>query len=353
MIALQGMMLLIASCSTASDDDLLVKPEQPCQPVEPSLIQFTPQQIKQSELETKATLPNDAKFTRFYLMGNKQIESQQTQYIFSHTQVSYSNNAWTYDSPRYWDMNATKYQFWAYSTSEDMPAPTISSSSVTFTDLTAEHTPYIALVEDNTVTKEHFNQQVKLQFKQLAAQVRFGFYETVAGKGIQDLVFRVSGKGLNTGTYKLTAEGLTYANPSVSKAIVPVTRLSGNLPADLNALTEGTSLSSLTPVLPLTANQAGDLTITILQITVTDDSDSDKLYIPDKELTATIPASFCIWSPNFCYTYLLKLTSVPDASTQQIQVVFDNTILEEWKDLGKKGIYDFLPNDDEKIQSQP
>ena len=189
---------------------------------------------------------------------------------------------------------------------------------------------------------------VKMQFRNFQTKIRFGFYETVPGYDVQitgvkynsaqtaSTTFGVDGDFVTapTGTDKVT---YTVTYDSSNKPVVTVARSGNSATASYMAFGSdmfnkdlGTASSSptydtdatndtYTAILPNTGNTT-PMTFTVSYKLISEDT-GEEIQIDDRQVT--VPAAYCMWKPNFAYTYLFKVT---DKSAELYPITFDAVV---------------------------
>lgn len=240
---------------------------------------------------------------------------------------------------KYWDYSATQYDFVAYK------AKPVSSTAAAITNLTTNGftvagTPaqlaalYIAdkkVIEKNST---EFGHEVEFTFRKAATKVRLGIYETVPGYNVKDVKFKYNTS--NNSTTNAILDGKFVGNSSDSKQfnvtydattkraiIVPSGTESNTTYYDFGAFTsDGTNYLGETSISPTWANPSvsdhyiavfpntasgniADMTLTI-DYTLVNTTSGETINMTNQ--TATVPAAYMTWNPNFAYTYLFKIT---------------------------------------------
>lgn len=142
--------------------------------------------------ETASDLLNN----KFVVYGTKSNDSNP---VFDGVEVKYTDGTWTYTPLQNWDMTANSYAFTAYSlgkgeTSENNePTYATVSEGASIDDFTVTGNKAQLLscyfTDKQIVNSTDFNKTVDLKFNQLAAKVRVGFWENIAGYSVKDIKF--------------------------------------------------------------------------------------------------------------------------------------------------------------------
>lgn len=113
--------------------------------------------------------------------------------VFNNVPVTYSSETgWSYGTPEYWDFDATRYDFIAYSASDGSASVAEGASINGFNVDGSKDDLFKFYFSDKVVAeKAKFGDDVRLAFNQLAAKVKLEFYESIDGCTVKDLTFRV------------------------------------------------------------------------------------------------------------------------------------------------------------------
>ena len=284
-------------------------------------------------------------------------------------------------SIKYWDYSTAQYDFIAWSTGEreavtTTPTPgssvqvtristgtTLATNGFTMTAASANDLLQCYYTDINTVVKANYGAPVTLTFKNMAAKVRVGLYETVPGYSVKDVKFYTTdanptapedlGSGTTTtataalftmGSDVLPQSGsvLVYyphigsGNSSLAdynKASVTVTPGSitatsqafGTIPSDQlrdkdaneaagsfylgRKITEASfagdkTAAFYTAVIPNTNGKA--LTLRVDYTLVSTDGSGEEIHVYGAK--AVVPATYTVWQPNYAYTYIFKIS---------------------------------------------
>jgi hypothetical protein len=195
---------------------------------------------------------------------------------------------------------------------------------------------------------------VQMAFRNFQTKIRFGFYETVPGYHVQITGVKygsnssaVKTLGVNgnffknpesasdkityTVTYESASDGakpvLTIANEgSTTKGFEEfgdnIFQTGENYlgTSSLDAqVTYNNSDKSYKCILPNTGNTT-PMTFTVSYKLISEDT-GEEIQIDDRQVT--VPAAYCMWKPNFAYTYLFK---VSDQSAELYPITFDAVV---------------------------
>ena len=341
-----------------------------------------------SHEESAALLGN-----RFYVYGSKTKEGVTSpvfdNYVVEYTASSAGTTAtntqdWDYagkvsrkgaiQGVKYWDYSAERFDFVAASglaateliqgTSEGMRinvADAAAMTSIYVADrVTATPTAKVATATEPAT--EAYKSTIQFLFRRLGAQMRIGFYETVPGYAVKDLIFYyigapsgshdvgVGGAFPASGTYSVTYDDATnaatvefagaanemtfsnsfglldYTSASTQEGISgqPYLNLDGTSSATpVNAFL-GTSSSQATyakgsytidgtpgvtsaykPILPNEDNSM-KMQLRVDYTLIALDGSGDSIHVRDAYVS--VPVSFLRWKPNYSYTYLFKIS---------------------------------------------
>ena len=244
----------------------------------------------------------------------------------------------TYDqSIKYWDNNADKYEFVAYSAT--VSGATISKYQTSGFTVAATPTQlaglYIADKKEILKNTPEFAHEVKFTFRRAATKVRLGIYETVPGYKVKDVKFHYNTN--QNSTTNAILDGKFVGNSSESKtfnvtydATTKKAQIEPSEPASTNTTyydfgtftSNGENYLGETSTSPTWANaNVSDHYIAVFPNTVSTNVDNMTLTIDYTLIntvsgetiditgaTATVPAAYMTWNPNFAYTYLFKIT---------------------------------------------
>lgn len=264
-------------------------------------------------------------------------------------------------SIKYWDFSAKQYDFLAYSLGEGTGStPTYADASgmdyddettldaykgykYTLTGSAAQlQACYISNLEKKTVLNSS-NTEVQLKFRKLESKVRIALYETIPGYSVKDVKFYAAsdatssgntaylygsdGFVLNEGSYTVTfaeddagtpilkwTEGSTTPSASflsfgditsstwTGKASSEYREASGSY---IGRSSSNSTISDYQSVLPNPENTA-NLNLKVDYTLVSRDGYREEIKI--EGVTATVPAAYAQWQPNYSYTYIFKIT---------------------------------------------
>lgn len=247
---------------------------------------------------------------------------------------------------KYWDFNATEYNFQAWS--DVNASPSVTVSAITKQGMTLSGTPtalsnfWISDLQSDA-PGNFTNHVVQFTFRKAATKVRLGIYETVPGYNVRNLKFyytpkgesetnsaaaadaashaTLTGKFVGASASSATSFDVTYDASSKRAIITPSDGASNTEHFDFgtigtnNTTVLGETASSptwaggtedYTYVFPNTA--VGNIANMVLKVDYELYNDISKEVIAVTGKTAIVPAAYMTWKPNYAYTYLFKIT---------------------------------------------
>lgn len=284
---------------------------------------------------------------------------------------------------KYWDYSTTQYDFIAWSTGQREAVTddaavdtkvkvtristgnTLATNGFTMTAASANDLLECYYTDITPVKKANYGAPVTLTFKNMAAKVRVGLYETVPGYSVKNVKFYTTDANptaptdLGTGTSSDAALftmgsdvlpqsgsvqvyyphiGTTHRDASpqtkdYNKASVTVTPGSstatkqafGTIPTDQLKGKEGNEAAGTvylgrniteasfagkkteafyTAVIPNTNGKA--LTLRVDYTLVSTDGSAEEIHVYGAK--AVVPATYTVWQPNYAYTYIFKIS---------------------------------------------
>ncbi len=302
---------------------------------------------------TRANATGDAAATllsnKFVVYGQKNFESSASMSSFDGVAVNYdssdadpANHAWDYvtaeEAARYWDKNATSYDFYAYSDANTSSVVTVPSPSsniytagINLKKSSAEDLFKVYVAPAVTVAKAQFNQSVKFEFKNTVSKVRVAFYSAIVGYNVKINNFYVTA---DTKTASTVFKGTFFSKASYSVA-ADGTQAKTDADDDVVDLVLGSNITAATALGTDKANaifDKDDKAYTLVLPTMSDaqavkikidytlTSTTTGETIPDtKEIT--ISSDNFEWQPNYAYTYYFKLTNTMEPIKFEAEVV--------------------------------
>lgn len=318
---------------------------------------------------TRGTATDAAKLNnKFIVYGWKTIGTTESN-VFKFYSVTYNGNVgstttntngWDYvdniseptsgtgvkQAIKYWDYSASQYDFIAWSctggtslkelktlTDAEREGSLYKEKALYFEPATASDAAGIYIADQNTVEKTSYKNAVSFTFRNMAAKVRLGIYETVPGYSVKDVKFYTTSSNVATDgkayLFSAAAEFGSSANVTVkfrtdNKAVVSSDITSKVAYADFGTFTaEGDAEykedgsvylgrtsntasygSGFQYVYPTTCTSA--LQLKLDYTLVAKDGYGEEIQV--KGATATVPVQYADWKENFSYTYLFKIT---------------------------------------------
>ena len=264
---------------------------------------------------------------------------------------------------KYWDYSASNYNFFAYSLGKghttDGASPTTTyakASAMTSAGYTLSGTGdqlkacYIS--DKKTITPSASSgTEVELQFRNFASNVKMAFYETIPGYSVKEVKFYPDGGTSATaadapclfassnalptaGTYTVSFDANGKAGVQLNtESGAPVAAVYSNSQTFGTKMTYtedpdylqdntikyiGRSSNQATPTDAVTVlpNPGGaDLHLKIDYTLLSRDGNGETIKVTGA--TATVPAVYAMWQPNYSYTYLFKISDNTNGTTGQ------------------------------------
>ena len=265
-------------------------------------------------------------------------------------------------SIKYWDFNASQYDFFAYSLGAGSTSTWARASKMTNTGYSLEGDAaqlgacYISN-KKTVVPSSTSATEVDLEFRSFNSKIQLGFYETIPGYSVKDVKFYPSADGTsgttpslyaasavvpNGGKYTVTFDAngkaqLALAASDPEPAKISKVDFSGTLSpyagADykedntsavyLGRTSNGATKTGEVNVLPNPAN-VNALNVKMDFTLVSRDGTRETIEM--KGATAVIPAAYAMWLPNYKYTYLFKISDNTNAKTAAITGLYPITL---------------------------
>lgn len=286
--------------------------------------------------------------------------------------VGYTSKKNVGQTIKFWDYSADHYDFFAYSLGKgDKPNDLENTSYATATEMNGDGYKLSGTVEElaacyisDKVTKPHAelsaaNTQVSLKFRRLGAKVKIALYETIPGYSVKDVKFYRDGsilsgaaEGYGTTAYLYAANyaettrtilSHTDGTGTISVEYGSETPTLGWTPTDSEKDKPYISFGDSDPTATDWANWAEkdykqaegnyigrssvtatgtkdfmlvlpspsvvtptDLKLKIDYTLLTRDGLGETIHVTGA--TATVPAAYAQWKPNYSYTYLFKIS---------------------------------------------
>ena len=266
-------------------------------------------------------------------------------------------------SIKYWDFAAEQYDFLAYSLGEgtgstptyadasgmdydddDAEPDTYTGYKYTLTGSAAQlQACYISNLEKKSPNTS--STEVQLKFRKLETKVRIALYETIPGYSVKDVKFYQSASGSSGNTaylYGSDSEGsanfvygdggtltVTFADDAAGTPKLKLTGTASSAFLSFGDITSSTwtgkasseyreasgsyigrsssnsTISDYQSVLPNPDN-AVNLNLKVDYTLVSRDGYGEEIKV--EGVTATVPAAYAQWQPNYSYTYIFKIT---------------------------------------------
>jgi len=360
--------LVAVALGSCSDDSYTGGTDNLQEPQEPVAINFS---AGSSRMHTRADLTGAAAASAlnqfFYVYGVKNVDAT-VKTVYPNYVVEYdgtdgagtagstnsNTHGWEYvgltnhpnQTLHYWDYSATSYTFQAWSPSTGSATVTVDSpSELTINAATAEELASVYVADLVNIYKSaaasntnRYGSVVTFTFRNMAAKVRLGIYETISGYDVSKVTFRSynnrfaasnshalidgSFNGLDHtagGTYKVTYNTennkavLDYTTSATPSAYYDFGTFAQNaIGTESSNPTWAGGTSAYRHVLP-NEDHAGDMTLYIDFTLTANDGSEDVIRVTGAHVT--VPASYMVWHPNFAYTYLFKISKDVNGTT--------------------------------------
>ena len=282
-------------------------------------------------------------------------------------------------SIKYWDFSASQYDFFAYSLgageadNEDegtenqyAKASALTNSTYTLEGTQAQlGTCYIS--NKKSINPAVDATQVQLEFRSFLSKIQLKFYETIPGYSVKDVKFYTDGSTKTTGD--ATNDGLKPAIYGATGAIPTGGKYTITFNSENQALAtlDGTATTAESKILfdavstdpnvwlkDYAAKEYLETAATVYlgrssnaatgtqQMTVLPNSNGATLTlkmdftllsrdgtgetIEVKGATATVPAAYTMWKPNFAYTYIFKISDDTNAQSGTVTGLYPITL---------------------------
>lgn len=261
-------------------------------------------------------------------------------------------------SIKYWDFAAEQYDFLAYSLGEgtgstptyadasgmdydddDAEPDTYTGYKYTLTGSAAQlQACYISNLEKKSPNTS--STEVQLKFRKLETKVRIALYETIPGYSVKDVKFYQSASGSSGNTAYLYGSSnfvygdggtltVTFADDAAGTPKLKLTGTASSAFLSFGDITSSTwtgkasseyreasgsyigrsssnsTISDYQSVLPNPDN-AVNLNLKVDYTLVSRDGYGEEIKV--EGVTATVPAAYAQWQPNYSYTYIFKIT---------------------------------------------
>ena len=289
---------------------------------------------------TTSALEND-----FVVYGYKNVSSSE-KLVFNGYNVYYKPNSATTSSDntndyyyvkgvqtiKYWDYAATNYRFWGYINSPDVTYDP-AAYTLTYNKCNATKLNDYLYSKTKTVVKESFGKVVQMQFVSPAVKVRVCFYTDQPMATTDHIALTNIAFGpIDVTNPQIVTQGTLAVHYSPAKANEGVTVTPSSDPGavltginyqDLD-LTYVNSTSNTAKVAILDPSGFQEMTVFPHTSTAMPTDFRLSLNMDGDPKTAEVPANYMRWLPNYCYTYLFKIS---DAGTK---FEFIDLIIDPW-----------------------
>lgn len=271
-----------------------------------------------------ATLLNN----KFVVYGQKTVDGTVSE-VFDAVPVSYANGEWSYvttsQALRYWDSNASKYDFAACSDANTTPVVTaatdVYADGFKIAKTNAEGLAKVYVTPAITVGTSGFTSPITFSFSNAAAKVRVGFYNAIPGYEVNvDKFYATDDEegGANTtlkGTFfekaaytvnksavlKTDGDPDTMPDLVLGNKIVQCTNANQYIGKDIKHASYDKEDGTYTNVLPVMTD-GKDITLRVSYRMI---SGHD---IISRTCDVKVPATYAQWESNYAYTYLFRIT---------------------------------------------
>ena len=262
-------------------------------------------------------------------------------------------------SIKYWDFNASKYDFFAYSLG--------AGSTSTWAKATAMTQPGYSLEGDATqlgacyisnkknVAPSTSATEVDLEFRSFNSKIQLGFYETIPGYSVKAVKFYPSADGAsgttpslyaasevipNGGKYTVTFDAngkaqlalaasdpapTTISKVDFSETLSPYAGVDYK-EASASYLGRASNVATKTNEVKVLPNPANVNALNVKMDFTLVSRDGTGETIEMTGATAVIPAAYAMWLPNYKYTYLFKISDNTNAKTAAITGLYPITL---------------------------
>lgn len=291
----------------------------------------TPYWVWYNSSTANTTTSNTADWEYVGAAGNKTIPNSGT------------FNLSTAQDIKYWDYSATQYDFVAYKAKPGSSTPA-SVSNLTTTGFTvsgtAEQLGNLYIADKKTITSGDYGKEVEFTFRNAAAKVRLGIYETISGYEVRNVKFYYTNSSetssttnaILTGSFNGTSSSATdtYTVSYDGSGIATLTTSTsastyfdfGTFDTDADPATAILGTSSTSPtwatgsnaysvVLPNT-NHVGNMTLKV-DYDLYNTSSGETIHVYGAK--AVVPSIYMKWNPNYAYTYLFKISDNTNGAT--------------------------------------
>ena len=243
---------------------------------------------------------------------------------------------------KYWDYDASQYDFVAYTTTVGTPTITKYTTAGFTVQATPDELAGLYIADKVTVAVANIGDVVQFTFRTGATKVRLGIYETIPGyevKNVTFLPYNTSGFTQST-TNALLSGSFHGNNTSEDRNTVGVYNVTYNATTSIPEFAWSTSTTAnyfdfgtfdSSSALGVTSTAPTWATGSANYVSVKPNQEHNanmimkvnyELYnavthetIHVKEATAVVPAMYMKWNPNYAYTYLFKISDNTNGTT--------------------------------------
>lgn len=291
------------------------------------------------------------------------FDNYQVNYVTNTASTSESNSAdWEYvgynsklatpvaQTIKYWDFNAGSYDFFAYSLGGQNATASVMTTNSTYTltgNITQLGACYISK-KTHIAPPSSNTPEVNLEFINFLSKIQLKFFETIPGYSVKDVRFYIAADTKSTGSsdgdglapalygaansikrggqYTITFDekynpvvvfdndaGITQDSKVQFEDISSGVYLNGFVGKEYNEAEETVYLgraanaATSTKQISVIPNPTGaTLTLKMDYTLVSRDGTGETIQVTGA--TATLPAAFTQWKPNYAYTYIFKIT---------------------------------------------
>ena len=262
-------------------------------------------------------------------------------------------------SIKYWDFNASKYDFFAYSLGAGSTSTWARASKMTNTGYSLEGDAaqlgacYIS--NKKNVAPSTSATEVDLEFRSFNSKIQLGFYETIPGYSVKAVKFYPSADGTsgttpslyasgnvlpNGGKYNVTFDAngkaqlalaasdpapTTISKVDFSETLSPYAGVDYK-EASASYLGRASNVATKTNEVNVLPNPANVNALNVKMDFTLVSRDGTGETIEMTGATAVIPAAYAMWLPNYKYTYLFKISDNTNAKTAAITGLYPITL---------------------------
>ena len=243
---------------------------------------------------------------------------------------------------KYWDYDASQYDFVAYTTTVGTPTITKYTTAGFTVQATPDELAGLYIADKVTVAAANIGQVVSFTFRTGATKVRLGIYETIPGYEVKNVTFLpYNTPGFTQSTTNALLSGSFHGNnTSEDRNTVGVYNVTYNATTGIpefawstastaNHFDFGTFDSSsalgVTSTAPTWATGSADY----VSVKPNQEHNANMIMKVNYELynavthetikvkgaTAVVPAMYMKWNPNYAYTYLFKISDNTNGTT--------------------------------------